>query len=102
MKTTAEIYKDAKSIGIQIICKIKVIDTYETAHLIVDSHSLRRNTYKLATEFLANRDKLIDEAPKDEAGEFENEYKLNRELDDLDLEFVSALSAEYGLLTTTD
>jgi len=101
------VYYDAEMVNIKIesfaldrysYCKIKVIDTYETAHLIIDSHGLECDTYKLANEFLANRDKLVDEAPKDEDGEFENEYKLDGKLDDLDSEFVGALSEEYRII----
>lgn len=102
-----DVYEDAKMVNIKITgfdldrasyCKIKVIDTYETAHLIIDSHGLECDTYKLATEFLANRDKLVDEAPKDEDEEFENEYELDGKLDDLDSEFVGALSEEYRIM----
>ena len=99
------IYDDAEMVGIKITefdlyrrryCKGTIQDCYETSRLIMDAHGLECTTYKLAAQFRIDRDNLVDNAPKDEDGEFINEYKLDSELDDLEDEFKRALFEEYS------
>ena len=98
------IYDDAETIG----CKIKEFDidrgsyrklvcndAHETADLIIANHGETCDTYKLATEYLKDHDKIIDEAERDEDGELANEYAVDKLLDELDAEFARALGEEY-------
>lgn len=101
------IYMDAEMVGIKITefdldrnryCKGTIQDCYKTSWLIMDAHGLGCETYKLAEQFRIDRDNLVDNAPKDEDGEFVNEYELDAQLDDLEYEFKRALFEEYSWL----
>ena len=101
------VHDDAEMVGIKIdsfdidrasYCNINVPGCAETAHLIMDNHGTRCDTYKLAEQFLADRDKLIDTAEKDEDGKFVDLYELDGKLDDIESEFIQALSEEYRIM----
>ena len=100
-------YDDAEMVGITIdsfdidrasYCNIKVAAPAETAHLIMDNHGTCCDTYKLAEQFLADRDEIVDTAEKDEDGEFVDLYELDGKLDDIESEFIQALSEEYRIM----
>jgi hypothetical protein len=99
-------YEDAESVGI----KIKGFDcdrgnkidgaiincsARECAEAIKKSHGDTCETYKLADAFLIARDKIVDEAPRDENGDFESEYDLDAALDEIEAEFERAILEEY-------
>ena len=67
------------------------------AHLIVDNHGKTCETYLTATSYLKDRDNLINFAAKDEDGNFENEYELDGQLDDLDTDFKQSLLEDYSM-----
>lgn len=101
------VYDDAEMVGITIesfdidrssYCNIKVSSCTETAHLIIDNHGACCDTYKLAEQFLADRDEIVDTAEKDEDGEFADLYDLDGKLEDIESEFIQALSEEYLIM----
>ena len=101
------VYDDAKNVGIKIKsfdldrnrdCEIEVYDYCETSWLILDAHGKECDTYTLAEEFRKDRDNLVESAPKDENGEFENEYALGKALDSLEYQFKKDLAEEYSLI----
>lgn len=69
-----------------------VEDTEGTAHAIVKDHGEECDTYKLAVQYLADRDAAIDEALKDEETD---ESALDEKLDELGAEFTRAILEEY-------
>lgn len=98
------IYEDAERIGAKIegfdidrgsYCTLKVVDTEETAREIMAQHGECCDTYKTAKEYTEQKEKILDAAERDEAGEFVDEYQLDADLDDLDAEFVKALAEDY-------
>jgi len=99
------IYEDAKQAGIIIssfdidrgnYCETGFSESAEAAaHLIIDSHGETCETYKTAENYLKQRDELIDTAPRDENGDFEDENDLDCNLADLDNEFNESLSGDY-------
>jgi len=101
------VYDDAEMVGIKIegfdtdrgaYCKIRFMGgAEETAHKIVDEHGDMCETYKTAKAYLEARDKLVDEWPRDEDGELEDEYGLDDKLDDLDGEFKHDISEDYRI-----
>lgn len=102
------VYMDAETIGLKITgfdldrnryAKGNFMESArETAEAILKEHGTICDTYKLAGSFLSDRDKLIDEAPKDKDGEFEDEYELDGQLDDLEYEFRKELLEEYSIM----
>jgi len=99
------IQEDAKRAGIIIssfdidrgnYCEIGFSESAEAAaHLIIDSHGETCETYKTAENYLKQRDELIDTAPRDENGDFEDENDLDCNLADLDNEFKESISGDY-------
>ena len=99
------IYMEAEDLGFKITefdtdrasyCKIDIVqDETEIAGNIIKSHGKHCATYKLAKTFLAERDEIVNTAPKDENGEFEDVYKLDDKLDDIEADFLKDLSGEY-------
>lgn len=96
------IYEDAERIGL----KITSFDDYEatgyflasaeeTAHKIEKEHGQTTETYNAAAEYLKNRDETIEQAERDENGDFVAEYELDEELDKLDTEFLHFLLEDY-------
>lgn len=100
------ILDDAKDVGVLIKsfdldrnrhAKGYFIDGAECcAHFIVDNHGETCETYKTATAYLKDRDKIIESAPIDADGEFESEYNLDCELNDLDAEFLRSILEDYS------
>ena len=101
-------YYDAKQVGIIIssfdidrgsYCEIGFKESAEaTAHLIIDNHGETCETYKTAENYLKQRDELINTAPKDENGDFEDESQIDSDLDDLDKDFENSISEDYRTL----
>ena len=100
------IYEDAKEIGCRITgfdldrgrhCSIQLHDDIEAiANKILLTHGEMCDTYKEAENYLQERNNLIDAAPKDENGDFEDDYTLDKELDYLDKEFKKELESCYA------
>lgn len=68
------------------------------AHLIIDNHGETCETYKTATVYLADRDKLIESAPIDADGEFEDVNALDSNLNDLDTDFLQSILEDYSMV----
>jgi len=80
-------------------CILTFMESAEnTAHLIEDNHSESCDTYVEAKDYLSKRGLLINDAPKDENGDFESEYDLDNDLDSLDLEFLHNLQECYLIM----
>lgn len=101
------VYEDAERVHIQIkgfdlgrheIKGVLTIEPHLVADEIQNEHGESCDTYKTAAEFLERRDKLIDEWPKDEHGEFEDEWKLDSALDDLEAEFTQSILEDYRIM----
>lgn len=113
-------YEDAANVGIKITafnldrgsyCKGGFIeDALHTANKIKEDHGEQCETYKTAVTFLAERDKIVNEAAKDANGEWEDENELDKKLDDCEVDFLKSiledyrimLSQEYDYLTSTE
>ena len=101
-------YEDAANVGLKITgfdldrasyCKIEYIeDACHAAHKIIENHGESCDTYKNASEFLKNRDEIVNNAAKDENGDFENEYELDQKLDEIENEFLKTLSEDYWII----
>ena len=101
-------YEDAENVGIKITgfdidrgqyCHGKFISgAEETAHKIEKDHGETCETFKTAKAYLAKRDKIITNAPKDEAGEFENESELYAALYEADAEFLKSILEDYRII----
>jgi hypothetical protein len=72
-----------------------IADTEDTAHAIVREHGEGCDTHKTAAAYLAERDAIIEAAPKDEAGEFVDEYELDEKLNEAGAEFTRAILEDY-------
>lgn len=73
-------------------------DAMTTARAIIADHGDTCGTYKTAAAFLGARDKIIDEAPRDGDGEFEDERELDSQLDDVEKEFLHDILEDYRLM----
>lgn len=104
------ILEDAKNAGIKIesydtdhYCKGKFIeDAIFTAHFIKDNHGAETETFKTAEKFLAERDEIVNTAPKDENGEFENERELDEKLDACEDDFLKMILEDYRIMLRKD
>jgi len=100
------IYSELEEIGVKCKgfnfdrnCELEFIDSgAEIAHKIVDNHGEECKTYKTAAAYLKFRDKIVDSAPKDENGDFEDEYELDRKLDECRETFKQQLSEDYRII----
>ena len=100
------IYEDAKQVGLIITafepdryCEANFAESAEeTAHLIVDNHGDMCETYKTSDEYLKSRDIIINEAPRDDDGEFESVLRLDDDLDELDSEYLKSLCEDYRIM----
>ncbi len=98
-------YEDAKNVGIKIsgfdigrgnYCEGEFISgAEETAHKIEKEHGETCDTFKTAKAYLALRDKIITDAPKDESGEYEDESELDEALDEAETEFLKSILEDY-------
>ncbi len=100
-------YDDAENIGL----KIKAFDldrrayvkaeflhgALECAHAIEKEHGETCETFKTATEFLKERDSIVDQAERDENGDVCNNYDLDQDLDACEAEFLKAISEDYRI-----
>lgn len=101
------VYMDAERVHIKItgfdldhgeISGRFTVDAEQVADELQNDHGETCETYKTATEYLQHRDKLVGEWPKDEDGEFEDERELDRELDDLEREFLHDILEDYLIM----
>ena len=100
-------YEDAEAIGLHLTGFGLDRDRHATgnfkdsaeccAHFIIDNHGETCETYKTATVYLKDRDKIIESAPIDADGEFESEYNLDSDLNDLDAEFLRSILEDYAM-----
>jgi len=102
------VYEDANNVGIKITsfdldrnrgAQGEFIESAtDTANKIVEEHGPDCETYKTSRAFLNDRDNIILLAPKDEDGEFEDVYKVDNDLDDLEEEFLKSILEDYSLM----
>jgi len=105
-------YEDAANIGLSITgfdidrgsyCKGSFIqDAIYTAAKIILEHGEQCETYKTAAQFQIDRDELVNNAPKDENGDFEDEYELDQQLDELEDEFLKSLLEDYRIILSNE
>lgn len=100
-------YEDAERAGIKItsfdldradITGKFIEDACNAAHAIVDDHGPDCETFKTATKFLAERDKLVDEWPRDEDGEIDDEREMDSQLDEIESEFLHDILEDYLIM----
>lgn len=106
------VYEDAANIGLKIsefdidrasyVKASFMASAEETAHKIEEEHGENCETFKDAKNYLKERDALINTAPKDENGEFADEYELDNKLDELDQEFLKTLCEDYRIMLTKE
>lgn len=106
------VYEDAKQAGLKITgfdidrasyVKAEFIhDACFTAHYIVDNHGDTCETFKTAQSFLSDRDKIVNEAPRDENGDWEDENELDAALDDCEAEFLKSICEDYRIILTRE
>lgn len=99
------VYEDAKMVGIQIdefgidrgsFIKGKFTDdACFTAHKVIKDHGEVCKSYYLATQFLSERDELVDCWPKDSDGEMTESYELDNKLDSIENEFLNDMMSYY-------
>jgi hypothetical protein len=70
----------------------------ETAHKIEDDHGDTCETFKTTKAFLAERDAIVNDAPRDENGEFESVHELDALLDECEAEFLKSLLEDYRIM----
>ena len=105
-------YDSAEEVGLKITgfdidrgsyCEGEFMESAEaSAHLIEDSHGKQCETYKSAIAYLALRDNCINTAKKDENGDFEDEYQLDQDIDDLDNDFLKSLCEDYRIILSKE
>lgn len=106
------IYEDAEQIGLKIsefdidrasYCNATfTAGAVETAHKIEKEHGETCETYKTAKAFLAERDAIVENAPRDENGDFEDESALDELLDECEAEFLKSLCEDYRIILTKE
>lgn len=102
------VYDDAEQIGLKITAfdldrnrhaEGKFIESArECAELIVKNHGVDCETLKTAETFLKERDEIVDTAPKDADGEFEDQNALDDSLDNLESEFLKSILEDYSII----
>lgn len=99
-------YEDAKTAGIKITafdtdryCNGDFIeDALFCANAIIENHGETCETYKTAQSFLVERDEIVNAAPKDENGDYEDESKLDLDLDDCEGDFLKSILEDYRIM----
>lgn len=97
-------YDDARQVGIKITgfdidrdsyCNIELDQPEYTANKIIAEHGETCETYIFSAEYLKERGNVIENAPKHENGDFEDENELDSLLDRIDLEYKRSLESAY-------
>lgn len=104
------IYEDAETVGLKITgfdcerdCTGKLKESAaDTADLIIKNHGEKSDTFKLAEKFLEERDRIVNDAPRDENGDYADEWALDRDLDALEAEFLKDLLEEYRVILSKE
>lgn len=106
------VYIDAEEVGLKIIsfdidrglyCKGNFIkDAVYTAYKIKDDHGEDCETFKTATTFLLERDKIVTEAPKDENNDYEDESLLDDNLDEIESVFLKDILEDYRIILSKE
>ena len=102
------VYEDAKEAGLKIEefyldrnrhAEGRFIESArECAQKIVENHGPDCETFKTASAFLKERDEIVEQAPKDEDGEFVSEFELDEKLDDCEAEFLKSILEDYSIM----
>lgn len=102
------VYYDAENVGLKItgfdLDRSRhatgdfIDDALFTAHKILNEHGKECDTYTTAETFLKERDEIIDTAERDENGDLADEYELDRQLDEIEEQFLSDLLEDYSII----
>lgn len=106
------VYEDAKNIGLEITgfdvgrgqeCEGKFLHgALESAHKIEKDHGEGTDTYTTTKTFLKERDEIVFTAPRDENGEFENEYELDRKLNECEADYLKSILEDYRVMLSNE
>ncbi len=101
-------YEDAEQSGLKItgfdIGRANSIEgkftagALECAHKIEKNHGEHCETFKTTKAFLTERDAIVDNAERDDLGEFEDVAKVDSQLDDCEAEFLRAILEDYRIM----
>jgi len=99
---------DAENIGLKInsfdidrasYCNCEFMyDACYTANKIIENHGPDCETYKDAAQFLADYEKTLENAEKNEDGDFLYNIETEQELEELEDEFLYSLSEDYRIM----
>jgi hypothetical protein len=102
------VYMDAENISLKITgfdidrasyCNCEFLqDATWTANKIIEDHGPVCETYKDAAQFLADYDRILDNAEKDDDGDFLDDVETEQELEELEDEFLYSLSEDYRIM----
>lgn len=109
------IYSDAETIGCEIngfdidrgnYCDLELKWTgFEVADAIVKNHGEQCETYKTASQFLADYDSLVmkhSDGKNTKVVAEDNECDFDNDLDDLEVEFKKSLSEDYRIILSNE
>lgn len=99
------LYDDAQQVGLKIegfdLGRAQDIDMkftdepYEVACKIVENHGEQCGTVGTAKAFILAHDEIIEQAERDENGDFVDEYAVDQQLDEAEREFLSMIKQDY-------
>jgi hypothetical protein len=101
-------FEDAARVGIKIeefdidrgsYCRGKFLwEAPPVADAIIEEHGENCETRKTAEAFIKERDEAVDTAPRDENGDFVDEYALDRKLNEIEEEFKKSIFEDYRII----
>jgi hypothetical protein len=101
-------YEDANIAGLQITsfnldrnrhAKGEFIENAcKCAQAIIENHGKDCETYQTTKRFLWERDKVINEAEKDEHGDFKDESAVDSTLDYVESEYLKSILEDYSMI----
>lgn len=105
-------YEDAKRVGIKITgfdidrrneCTGELLyDMEEVAENILKEHGEQCKTVAIVKRFLAGKADILDDAKRDENGDFEDEWEVDNLIDKLEKEILEDLLDEYLTILRND
>ena len=75
-----------------------IYDALHTAHKIMSKHGEQCETYKTAQAFINERDNIVNNAERDENGDFVDEYELDSQLDEVEEQFLADILEDYSII----
>jgi hypothetical protein len=106
------VYTDAEDVGLKIkgfdldrgsYCNVEWIeDPLTVANKIIENHGPDCETHKDAEIFLADYDKIMNDAEKDEEGEMLFELDIEEEIEELEDEFLKTMCENYRIMLSKE